>query len=112
MRKNQTKKKKIDPKIQFRRSTQWRNFRVKLRKQQKKDPVTGSILTRNCNCHHLDENPNNYTDITDESHFVCLNPMTHEVLHYLWGDASHRNDWKERIKNLAELCQLMDDLNN
>ena len=104
-------KKKIDPKTQFRRSKEWRTFRLKLKKKQKKDPVTGSNLVKLCNCHHLDENPQNYTDISDESHFICLNPQTHVVIHYLWGDSQHRNNWKERLERLKELCELMDSIN-
>ena len=33
-------KKPIDPKVQFRRSKEWKTFREKLRKKQKKDPIT------------------------------------------------------------------------
>ena len=102
--------KTTDPKVIFRRSKAWKTFRLKLRKKQKKDPVTDSPLSKNCNCHHLDENPKNYTDITDESHFICLNSMTHTVIHYLWGDAHHRNDWRKRLKRLEELCMVMDSL--
>lgn len=104
--------KKDDPKVIFRRSKAWKTFREKLRKKQKKDPVTGSPLTKTCTCHHLDENPKNYDNIEDESKFICLNNMTHSVLHFCWGDAQKRNDWKERIKKLTELCELMDEINN
>lgn len=109
--KTNTKKKPTDPKVQFRRSKEWKTFREKLRKKQKKDPVTDSPLTKGFNLHHLDEDPKNYTDISDDSHFVGLNSMSHSVLHFLWGDAQHRNNWKERIERLKELCELMDELN-
>ena len=44
--KTNTKKKPTDPKVQFRRSKEWKTFREKLRKKQKKDPITGSPLTK------------------------------------------------------------------
>lgn len=112
--KKQTKKKSkkpSDPKVTFRRSKEWQTFRNTIKKKQKKDPVTGSPLTKGFNLHHLDEDPKNYTDISDDSHFVGLNSMSHSVLHFLWGDAQHRNNWKERIERLKELCELMDSLN-
>lgn len=44
--KTNTKKKKTDPKVQFRRSKEWKSFREKIRKKQKTDPITGSPLTK------------------------------------------------------------------
>lgn len=110
-KKKTTKSKTTDPKVVFRRSKQWATFRQKVKKSQKKDPVTDSPLTKNFNLHHLDERPQNYTDISDESHFIGLNSTTHTVLHFLWGDGKRRYDWKKRIERLAELCVCMDDIN-
>lgn len=103
---------KADPKTIFRRSKVWKTFREKLRKMQKKDPVTGSPLMKNCNCHHLCEDPTKYTDISDDSKFICLNSMTHTCVHFLWGDAQKQNDWKTRLQRLKEICELMDEINN
>lgn len=105
------KTKTKDKKVIFRRSKEWKTFRQELKKKQKTDPITGSPLTKMCNCHHLDENPKNYTDITDESKFICLNSMTHTCVHWLWGDAQHRNNWRTRLKRLIELLELMDEIN-
>lgn len=43
--KNKNTKNK-DPKVVFRRSKQWKDFRTKLKKKQKVDPITGSPLTK------------------------------------------------------------------
>lgn len=44
--KKQIKKKPKDPKVTFRRSKEWQTFRTTIKKKQKKDPVTGSPLTK------------------------------------------------------------------
>lgn len=47
--KKQTKKKPKkpnDPKVTFRRTKEWQTFRTTIKKKQKKDPVTGSPLTK------------------------------------------------------------------
>lgn len=44
--KTNPKKKTTDPKVVFRRSKEWHTFREKKRKEQKKDPITGSPLTK------------------------------------------------------------------
>lgn len=112
--KHRTNKKtsnKQDPKVMFRRSKAWKTFREKLKKNQKKDPVTGSPLQKNCNCHHLCEDPSKYDDISDDSKFICLNSMSHQCIHFLWGDAQRRNDWRTRLQRLKEICELMDEYN-
>ncbi len=100
-----------DSKVTFRRSKAWKTFREKLRKKQKTDPITGSPLQKNCNCHHGDENPAHYEDISDDSKFICLNSMTHTCVHFLWGDAQRRNDWRTRLQRLKEICEWMDEIN-
>lgn len=102
--------KNTDPKVIFRRSKQWKTFRQKIRKNQKNDPVTGSKLTKQYNLHHLDLNPKNYTNIEDETHFIGLNPTTHECLHFLFGDGQRKFDWRKRLKRLEELCILMEQI--
>lgn len=37
---------KNDLKAQFRRTKEWKDFRDKIKKKQKKDPITGSPLTK------------------------------------------------------------------
>lgn len=110
--KNCSKQKNTDPKVLFRRSKQWSAFRNNLKKKQKTDPITGSPLSRTCNCHHLDLNSKHYSDISDESHFICLNSTSHTVIHFLFGDGSRRYDWRKRLKRIEEICEVMEQINN
>ena len=114
MNKNPRKKKETketDPKVLFRRSKVWANFRQKIRKKQKYDYVTGSPLAKSFNLHHLSEDPKKYSDISDETMFVGLNSTTHTVIHFIWGDGKRRYNWKERLQKLKELCEMMDAAN-
>ena len=101
-----------DYKKQFRNSAAWKNLRLMKFAEQKVDPVTGSKLQAKANLHHLDENPEHYTDISDPTHFVLLNYETHSVLHYLWGDGKRRYDWRKRLDALRKLCEQMDCINS
>lgn len=102
---------KADPKTVFRRSKAWKTFREKIRKMQRKDPVTGSPLTKGFNLHHLDLNPVNYTNIEDDSKFIGVNSTTHDVIHYFFGDSQRKNDWRTRLARITEILELMDELN-
>lgn len=109
--KTNQKKKTTDPKVVFRRSKEWHTFREKKRKEQKTDPITGSQLTKTCNCHHLDLDPKHYTEIEKEENFICLNSTTHSVIHWFFGDGKTRKDWRKRIKKVVEILELMEELN-
>ena len=97
-------------KEEFRRTKRWKDFRNKLKEKQKTDPITGQRLVKRFNLHHCDENPSNYENLIEEK-FVCLNPQTHEIVHWFWGDANRRKNWREMIDKLANLLQRMDELN-
>lgn len=101
----------IDEKKQFRNSAAWKNFRLTKFAEQKIDPVTGAKLTSRANLHHLDENPDHYTDISDPTHFVLLNYETHSFLHYIWGDGKRRYNWRKRLDAFRKLCERMDEVN-
>ena len=110
-RKKKNIKTTVDKKTVFRRSKEWKEFRIKIRKHHKKDPITGSPLNKSYNLHHLDENPEHYSDISDESHFIGLNSTSHSVIHYIWGDGNRSYDWKKRRQSIVEICSLMDEIN-
>lgn len=97
-------------KEEFRRTKQWKDFRKKLKHEQKIDPITGQRLVKRFNLHHCDEKPEHYENLIDEN-FVCLNPQTHEIVHWLWGDANRRKNWKDLLDKLTKLLQRMDELN-
>lgn len=93
-------------KTKFRASKKWRDFRDKIRHEQKVDPVTGSKLTRCANLHHMDLNADHYEDLSDESHFVFLNRKTHDTIHYF----AHK-DWRHRIEVMTKLLERMAEIN-
>lgn len=107
-KKKSNKTKTTDPKVVFRRSKVWQTFRTKLKKKQKVDPITGSPLVKGYNCHHRCFDPKEYTNIEDENRFVCLNNMSHEILHFVYGSGDHLKDWRKILKNIEEQCILMD----
>ena len=103
---NDTEKKKQ----KFRASPKWKKFRRELKKNQKVDPITGSKLTVRAVCHHRDLNPENYEKVSEERQ-VMLNPMSHDLIHYVYGDGNKFYDWRERIQRLIEQCEKMDEFN-
>jgi len=97
-------------KNKFRKSKKWKTFREEIRKTQKIDPVTGSKLTRRATVHHLDLNIDNYEKVSMERQ-VMLNPETHSVLHYFYGNERNTYNWRDRIDAIVKLCELMDGFN-
>ena len=96
-------------KKRFRQTKKWKDFRERKRKEQGKDPVTNSKLIRGYNLHHLDMSPENYTDITNEENFVGLNPQTHDMIHFLYGQGG--DSWKDKLLAIAQILRRMDELN-
>lgn len=95
-------------KTKFRRSSKWVKFRKHMKENQKTDPITGSRLTPTCSVHHKDLNFERYEDISDKTHFVCLNKTSHDVVHFLWN--SH-NGWKNALEGLRGILEDMERLN-
>lgn len=97
-------------KQQFRNTKEWKDFRDKIKKKQKKDPITNKPLTKNCNLHHRDFDENKYNELIEEK-FICLNPQTHDVLHFVYGSGNKLKDWRTIIQKLIEQCEEMDKYN-
>lgn len=97
-------------KAKFRASPKWKKFRKDLKKKQQTDPITGSKLTPRAVCHHKDLRPENYEMLSDERQ-VMVNPLSHDLIHYVYGDGNKYYDWKERINRLVEICEQMDKFN-
>jgi hypothetical protein len=74
--------------------------------------VTLKPLSTSYNLHHLDLNPDNYTNIGHTDHFVGLNSQTHDVVHFLFGDGRTRKDWRSMVARLVEILERMEELNN
>ena len=81
MNKNQKEKRN------FRASKVWKAFRKKMMNKQKGlDPITKHKLYKFWNLHHrhVTADTDEYQDISNEEHYVCLNKQTHEMLHWLY----------------------------
>lgn len=75
---NQKKKRKI------RSSKQWKQKRADERKRAGNlDEITLQKLRASWTLHHEDLDPDNY-DKLDNDHFMCLNVLTHRMVHWLW----------------------------
>lgn len=90
-----------------RQSQAWKDLRETIKKQQKVDALTGSRLTKDYNCHHMDMNPDNY-DNMDPSHFVGLNKLSHTVVHFF----AEMKDWRKGITALQQLLEQMEQLSD
>lgn len=96
-------------KQKFRNSKKWKDFRNKMREKQKVDPITGQKLTKCFNLHHmfLTDKEEEYTDISNENNFVCLNNYSHKCIHFI----CNRKDWRRRLLNLIMLVRKMAKIN-
>lgn len=96
-------------KSEFRKTKEWKQFRIEKREAQNgKDPITGKRLSKGAPLHHMDLNPEHYTDISNSFNFVMLNSTTHEMLHRLY--LIYRKD-PEVIERLKDYLDQMVELN-
>lgn len=95
-------------KTKFRRSAKWVKFRRHIKARQKLDPVTGSPLASTCSIHHVDLRAENYEDLSDETHFVALNPQSHETVHFLW---QANGGWRKAVLALIGVLKKMEKVN-
>lgn len=112
--KKKTQRKKIlrteSPKERFRKSQEWRDFRTHMaEKFGHKDYITGRKLAKGFNVHHLktQQEIEGYSDISDDTNFIPLNPYSHKLLHYLF--TYYKKD-KSIIGRLVEVLDKMCDL--
>lgn len=96
-------------KQKFRNSCKWKEFRNKIKKKQKIDPITGQKLSKSFNLHHmfLTDKEEEYTDISNEDNFIGMNSYSHKVIHYICTE----KDWKKRLLNLIMLVKKMAKIN-
>ena len=109
------KKKKVvtqDIKTKFRRTAAWKKFRNKVKSEQKIDPITEKPLSNTYNLHHLDLNPEHYTDISNPDHFIGLNSSSHDIVHFAFGDSRTRKNWRRIVLNLIKVLKKMETLNS
>lgn len=95
-------------KIAFRQSKAWKQLRKTKRESDCKDALTLKKLSPQFNLHHLDLNPDNYTNISDTDKFMCLNKKSHDTVHFLW--TYYRKD-PTVIDRLREILERMKEIN-
>ena len=96
------KGKKIDGKTkgEFRRTSFWKDFRKKLRKERKFDELTGRKLTKTWNCHHVRFEPGLYSDL-DERYFMCLNNQQHDLVHTVVSETIKDPGYLDRLNAIV-----------
>ena len=94
-------------KSKFRSTSPWKKFRTYMKQKYRVDAITGKPLYKGWNLHHCDLNEAHYEDISDESHFCCLNKTSHDVIHFLF----RYKNWREVLKNIESLLEKMEKLN-
>ena len=68
-------------KTAFRATRKWTKFRELLKMDRPFDELTLKPLRKGWNLHHMDLREENYEDLSDEDNFMCLNKMTHQLIH-------------------------------
>lgn len=72
-------------KIKFRSTIEWKDFRAQILQDRnglcELCGIDHSKHTRKLELHHKDLNPNNYTDISDPTHFALLCGVCHKSAH-------------------------------
>lgn len=90
-----------------RQSSEWKELREEVKKSQRTDPLTGSRLTKDFNCHHMCMDPDRYSDLNREN-FVGLNKLSHTVIHFF----AEMKDWRAGVSKLTELLERMEELSD
>ena len=98
----------MSEKESFRQSKAWQDFRKRKFTESSKDYITHRKLRLGYRLHHLDLDPDNYTDISDPTHFENLNSDIHSIVHKLYP--YYRKD-PEVIDRLKELMDRMKEIN-
>lgn len=93
-------------KSNFRKTSKWKNFRKRLKKERRVDEVTQKPLYKGFEVHHCDMSPEHYTTL-NPINFVACNKKTHEVIHWLFSYA----DWRGVLMRLYVILEKMEKLN-
>lgn len=97
-------------KTKFRGSSTWKDFRKKMKEVYSgKDALTGFPLRKGWNLHHMDLDPENYTDISNLDNFIPLNKASHEVIHFCFRYYQKDQNF---LTNLEKLLKRMLEVNS
>lgn len=89
-------------KKKFRATKNWKNFRMKMKRVSKnRCCLTGALLRKGFQVHHLDLNPEHYEDLNEEN-FVCLNKKSHECIHFLYCYYEKDEGILDRLKEILD----------
>jgi len=97
-------------KAKFRSTGKWKKFRAYMKSKYKKDALTGKILYKGWNLHHMNLNETYYQDLVEE-HFLCLNKTSHDVIHFLYNVAKYKGI-QETIDSLSDILYKMKEINS
>lgn len=92
-------------KTRFRASGKWKKFISYIKKSRQVDEITLKPLRVGCNCHHLDQREEHYTNIKDESRFMILNRQSHEMLHWIYRYYVKDKEIIDRLRTALELMK-------
>lgn len=102
MQKKKTKSTASKEKSKFRQSARWRKIRAFKKKECSGiDYITGKKLLKGFQLHHKDMRLENYTRL-EPDRFICLNKMSHEMLHFLYNYYKNDTSIIERIRAVLE----------
>ena len=86
---------------EFRKTSMWKEFRNRLKKERKVDAITGRKLTKTWNLHHMRFDPRKYTDL-EEEYFMCLNNQMHDLLHVCVSETIKDPAFMERLNRVVK----------
>ena len=71
-------------KTAFRNTSTWQRYRKFRKRHDKVDYVTHKALGTKWSLHHMNLDPDKYTDLSEMENFVSLNNSTHDIVHLLY----------------------------
>lgn len=99
-------------KTKLRNSKAWKGMRKRFKKDQKIDPITLKPLTNRFNLHHRDLDETHYCILSNDDHFVALNPTSHDLVHFLYNIVKREQSYdvldriKVELQKMAEINLL------
>lgn len=86
----------------FRKTSRWANFKIEMKNRGLGvDRITRKPLNKGWNLHHCDLDPEHY-EILNWNNFECLNPATHDFIHWLYNFYKKDPFIIERIEDLMK----------
>ena len=96
---------KQQSKRNFRKSRKWKDFRrLMYIRCGKIDAITGHRLHKGWSVHHRALDESKY-EVLEEENFICLNNLTHKVIHWLWEYYQEDKGIIDRLKNEMEIME-------